>query len=258
MLALRRISIETLSAARRFAASGLECISAFRLILGGGGGASCSRSEAFVGGEEARGDDLVGDVFLLLKDDEAAVPREFTLASEGRCFSRAAGKDCLCLMRFDSGVPELELESSSSRGLLTGAGRVGALTGGRPATMTVSLTLEVAGFGFGLKAGGGAGASSPEVSELTMISCDRIRLSLPLEPAPLLLVGDAFGAAGFALGLETPALEGPSNRLACASWLLSFFALAGRGLDADRDIFSPPAFLSLSRPSPDVEPSSAF
>lgn len=229
MLALRRISIETLSAARRFAASGLDSIS-FRLIFGGGGGgASFSRSEAFVGGEEARGDDLVGEVFLLLKDDEAAVPRELTLASEGRCFSRAAGNDCLCLMRFDNGVPELELESSSSRGLLAGAGRVGALIGGRPATMTVSLILdEAAGLGFGLKAGGGAGASSPEVSELTMISCDRIRLSLPLEPAPpLLLVGDAFGAAGLALGLETPALEGPSNRLACASWLLSFLALAG-------------------------------
>lgn len=95
---------------------------------------SSSMSDALVGGEDANGDGLVGDVFLLLfNETPELVARLFWLASEGARFMMelTAGACALtgALIRLLSGVPELELLSSStSRGRFAGnfaAGFVG-------------------------------------------------------------------------------------------------------------------------------------
>ena len=88
---------------------------------------SSSASEALVGGEDASGDDLIGEVFLLLfKDTPELVPRLFWLASEGaRFLMEFTAETCAFtggLIRLLSGVPELELSSSSmSRGRFAGS-----------------------------------------------------------------------------------------------------------------------------------------
>ena len=138
--------------AGRFDAVGLLEASTLRFFTTGAAGASFSRSEALVGGDDAKGDDFVGDVFLLFIEVEVIVPREFWLASEGRCFSRGPASGCLGLMRFDKGVPELELESSSSRGRFAViCCFTGSLIVGRGLATTVSFALAAGlGAGFGL------------------------------------------------------------------------------------------------------------
>jgi hypothetical protein len=97
-------------------------------------------------------------------------------------------------MRFDRGVPELELESDSSLGRLTGGFLTGSLAGaeGRVFTMTVSLALGWACFDFNI------GASSPDESEFSIIAAESTRRSFLL--AGLVLDGDVFGTV--ALGFE--------------------------------------------------------
>jgi hypothetical protein len=147
-----------------------------------------------VGGDDARGDDLVGDVFLLFIDVDVTVPREFWLASDGRCLSRGPASGCLGLIRFESGVPELELESSSSRARFVTVGCFnGSLTKGRGLATTVSFVLAAGldtGLGNGLALTTGA-ASSPELSEFEMIAWERTRPPLGLLAAVRGLVGDA-------------------------------------------------------------------
>lgn len=217
-------------------------------------GASFSRSEALVGGDDARGEDFVGDVFLLFIEVEVIVPREFWLASDGRCLSLGAGRGCLGLMRFDNGVPELELESSSSRGRLAVICCFnGSLTTGRGLATTVSLILGTClgtAFGLGLIIGA---ASSSEVSELEMMACDRTLPPLALGAAvDRALVGDALAEDTLDVVLEGAAdavvlaLDLPKRRLTWASCAVGFLGLVERGFEVDLDMASPPTLGRLA------------
>ncbi|KAI6761263.1 hypothetical protein HG531_001816 [Fusarium graminearum] len=146
-------SSEKIAVAGRFVAFGLLELSTLRFFVTiGADRASFSRSEALVGGDDARGDDFVGEVFLLFIEVDVTVPREFWLPSDGRCLSRGPASGCLGLMRFDKGVPELELESSSSRGRFAViCCFTGSLIGGRGLATTISFTLGAGlGAAFGL------------------------------------------------------------------------------------------------------------
>jgi hypothetical protein len=192
-------------------------------VIIGAGGASFSRSEALVGGDEAKGDDFVGDVFLLFIEVDVIVPREFWLASDGRWLSLGPASGCFGLMRLDKGVPELELESSSSRGRLAViCCFIGSLITGRGLAITVSFTLGAGlgtafGFGFDLIIGA---ASSSEESELEMIAADKTLPPFALGAAAGRgLVGDALVEDTLDVGLEDAAatdvlvLDLPKRRL---------------------------------------------
>jgi len=233
-------------------------------------------SEAFVGGEDASGDDLVGDVFLFLVWDGAGSRGACRGASKGRFLSGCAGSGCFVLIRWDRGVPELELESSSSirrfgagfeagfeagfgtGSLAAGFGLAAAFSIGRSANFLTGFSTGFAAtFAAGLVFASGT-ASSPEESEFSIISWDRgPRPPFALDAFELPLVGDDF------FDVAALALEGLRSLLACASEPVIFFVF-GRGFELDLVIASPPSFcLSLGATSPsslevEVEFSSTF
>lgn len=95
---LKFVAFVTISAdtAFRFAAGAAATSSALRFLLTGGregiGRSSSERSDALVGGEDANGDDLAGDVLLFL-----GTSRGTWRVSAGRLFTGWLGNGALAL-----------------------------------------------------------------------------------------------------------------------------------------------------------------
>src|SRR3569833_308035 len=208
-----------------------------------------------VGGDDAWGDDLAGDVFLDLANDRPElVPREFWLASEmDLCLSvwTAAGFKSRTLTRLRrGGVPELELEESSSSSSIRGR-FIGGLAWICALIVSFSRTAGGAGFAFGLgaaaAAGGGGGGGSLAAAGVYSPGVRSAAAAAGLDGGR---VGETFGVAVAAFLADTHFFSIGGS--------FGFFAL-GRGWDDDRTIFSPPlAGFFLSAASSLLLPESAL
>lgn len=218
-------------------------------------------SDAFVGGDAAKGEDFMGDVFLALDTDAVdTLPRPFWLASEPvRGFVEdvlteltvVVGALAPALTRLLSGVPELELSSSSVVRCRFPAALVGlATTSARMVSLSLSLSLS-GSLGRALTAGDGlafafesalslgalegtaaaatldlardSGTSSSELESETN-SLESTRPAFVGGTFVRGFVGDTLGEAlGVAAAAAAGFLELESSRLACASDAESFF-----------------------------------
>lgn len=195
-------------------------------LMGCGGGVVLFMFDIFVGGDEVRGEDLVGEVFFVFGGGVGVVGccrvcEVFGFSGSGFVWF------LICLV---SGVLELEFELLFLCCCFVGVGLVGLWVIGWGFVGVSFFVLGLVGVGLGF--GVGVVVLLLEIFEFLMIFWDRIFLFLVF--LFLFFVGDGFRVVDEVVGLGLLLFR------SCLVWVLvvlGFFVLVGRGFEDDLVMF---------------------